>query len=219
MEALFWLAVVTGLTFWPGSELPLPFAALVAWKGAGVALLALWAALQVRSRDGWLLAGLLAFGALGDVVLEIYGLQAGAAAFLVGHGLAIWLYARNVARPWRWSLFLAVPAVVAVAVWLPENPAMIIPIGLYSLALTAMAVVASHSRFQGAAIGAWLFVASDLLIFASLGPLQRSFLPDLLVWPLYFVGQAAIAWDVARRLRVDRGQTAEEEDAHLHDWL
>ncbi len=217
MEALFWLAVVTGLTFWPGSELPRPFAALVAWKGAGVASLALWAGLQARSRDGWLLTGLLAFGALSDVLLEVFGLQLGAAAFLVGHGLAVWLYARNRTMPWRWALFLAVPATVAVAIWLPDDPAMILPVGLYALALTAMAVVASHSRFRGAAIGAWLFVASDLLIFASLGPLRISFLPDLLVWPLYFVGQAFIAWDVEHRLRGDG--PSEEQHARLHHRL
>jgi uncharacterized membrane protein YhhN len=77
---------------------------------------------------------------------------------------------------------------------------MILPVGLYSMVLTVMAVTASQSRFRGAALGAWLFVASDLFIFASLGPLQGSFLPDLLVWPLYFVGQAMIAWDVGRGL-------------------
>jgi uncharacterized membrane protein YhhN len=127
-------------------------------------------------------------------------MQAGAAAFLVGHGLAIRLYLRNRAGPWRWGLFLAVPVVVAVSVWLPTDRGMILPVGLYSMVLTVMAVTASQSRFRGAALGAWLFVASDLFIFASLGPLQGSFLPDLLVWPLYFVGQAMIAWDVGRGL-------------------
>lgn len=203
MEGLFWAAVVAGLTYWPGSELPLPFWALVVWKGSGVALLALWAGLQARERDGWLLTGVLAFGALGDVLIEAIGLTVGAAAFLVGHLLAIRLYVRNRNRGWRWPLFLALPAVVALSVWLPDDPGMRLPIGLYSLVLTAMALAASHSRFRGAAAGAWLFVASDLLIFAGLGPLYTSFVPDLLVWPLYFVGQAIIAWDVAHRLRFE----------------
>ena len=41
-----------------------------------------------------------------------------------------------------------------------------------------------------------LFVASDLLIFARLGPLAGSPLPGLLIWPTYFAGQALIAWGV-----------------------
>lgn len=203
MEALFWAAVVAGLTYWPGSELPLPAWLLVVWKGSGVALLALWAGLQARERDGWLLTGVLAAGALGDVLLEAAGLQVGAAAFLVGHMLAIWLYLRNRVRSWRWPFFATIPMVVALSAWLPDDPAMRPPVGLYSLVLAAMAVAASHSRFRGAAVGAWLFVASDLLIFARLGPFYTSFVPDLLVWPLYFVGQAIIAWDVAHRSRLE----------------
>ena len=39
---------------------------LVVWKGAGVGLLAVYAALQTRSTDGWLIALVMAFGALGD---------------------------------------------------------------------------------------------------------------------------------------------------------
>ena len=201
MEGLFWAAVTVGLTFWPGSELPLPFAALAVWKGAGVALLAVWAALQARSGDGWLLTGVLAFGAIGDVVLEVFGMTPGAVAFLIGHAFAIWLYTRNRTTPWRWASFGVVPIIVCISAWLPADRAMAAPVGLYAFFLAVMAVTAIHSRFPGAAIGAWLFVASDLLIFASIGPLSRSFLPDLLVWPLYFVGQAMIAWDVAYRLR------------------
>lgn len=201
MQGLFWTAVVVGLTFWAGSELPLPFPIFVAWKGLGVALLALWAALQAKGWNGWLLAGALAFGALGDVVLEAVGLQAGAAAFLVGHLLAIWLYLAHRLRDRSWPLILLIPVVVAVSSWLPDIGAMVPSVGLYALVLAAMAVAASHSRFRGAALGAWLFVVSDLLIFASLGPLRESFVPALLVWPLYFGGQAIIAWDVVHTLR------------------
>jgi uncharacterized membrane protein YhhN len=200
MQGLFWTAVIVGLTFWAGSELSLPFPIFVAWKGLGVALLALWAALQAKGRDGWLLAGVLAFDAVGDVVLEAVGLQAGAAAFLFGHLLAIWLYLRHRVRDWSWPLSLMIPVVVGGSVWLPDDRAVAPSVGLYALVLAAMAVAASHSRFRGAALGAWLFVASDLLIFASLGPLRGSFVPALLVWPLYFGGQAIIAWDVSRRL-------------------
>lgn len=200
MKGLFWTGVVAGLTFWFGSGLSLPFPMLVAWKGAGVALLSLWAGLRARGQDGRLLAALLACGALGDVLLEAIGMQAGAAAFLVGHGLAIRLYLGNRDRLWRWPLFLLVPAIAILSVWLSQDRAVFAPVALYSVVLATMAVVASHSRFRGAALGAWSFVASDLLIFGSLGRLASSFVPDLLIWPLYFAGQTLIAWDVARRL-------------------
>ena len=46
-----------------------------------------------------------------------------------------------------------------------------------------------------------LFAASDLLIFARLGPLAGSIVPTLLVWPLYVAGQAMIAYGVVRTER------------------
>jgi len=45
-----------------------------------------------------------------------------------------------------------------------------------------------------------MFVASDLLIFAKLGPLAASSVPHLLIWPLYFGGQALIAWGAVTTL-------------------
>lgn len=213
MSALFWAAVLAGLSYWPGSHLDLPPFAEAAWKGAGVALLALWAALQARSLDGWLLVALLTLGAAGDVLLEVAGLETGAVAFLAGHVAAVMLYLRH-RRPGarRWPL-LAMPVVVLVAAALPADRTAAPGIAFYAAGLAAMAVAASFSRFPLAALGAWLFVASDLLIFARLGPLAGSWAPDLLVWPLYFAGQALIAWNVASRLRL------EEDHAHIHDRL
>ena len=70
-------------------------AGAIAWKGSGVALLAVWCALQARSVDGWLITAVMAFGALGDVLLETHGTKVGAAAFLLSHVVAITLYLRN----------------------------------------------------------------------------------------------------------------------------
>ena len=64
------------------------------WKGAGVGLLALAAANEARDLDGWLLAGLLGCGALGDMLL-VGSMTMGAIAFLTGHIVAIWLFLRN----------------------------------------------------------------------------------------------------------------------------
>ena len=67
----------------------------VAWKGAGVGLLAVYAALQARSTGGWLIALVMTFGAIGDVLLDAVGMTPGAVAFIVGHIFAIALYLRN----------------------------------------------------------------------------------------------------------------------------
>ena len=51
------------------------------------------------------------------------------------------------------------------------------------------------------AAGALLFVVSDLLIFARLGPLSGSGLPNVAIWPLYFIGQFLIATGIIQTLR------------------
>ena len=66
---------------WPGGV-------TTAWKGAGVGLLALLAAFEARNPDGWLLAALLGFGALGDMLL-VGSMTTGAIAFMIGHVIAI----------------------------------------------------------------------------------------------------------------------------------
>jgi uncharacterized membrane protein YhhN len=98
---------------------------------------------------------------------------------------------------------LAAPAVAFAAWLLPADRAAAPGIAVYALGLGAMAGTAWFSRFPRSTVGlgAWLFVASDLLIFARLGPLHGSVVPDLLVWPLYVVGQGLIAWGVVTSLR------------------
>lgn len=210
-KAIFGAALVAGASYWLGSRLPLDPALLVAWKGAGVGLLALWAALFVPGRAGRLLAIVLALGALGDVLLAAVSLETGAAAFLAGHLVAIRLYLTNKGPRAGWLPFLSVPLVVAIAAWLPADTAAAPGIALYATGLAAMAASASVSRWPLAALGAWLFVASDLLIFAELGPLAGSQLANRGIWPLYFAGQALIAFGVGARPACS---AAAEEGAH-----
>lgn len=174
----------------------------LAEKGATVSLFALWAALQARGTDGWLIAAVMALGAVGDVTIETYGLTIGALAFLAGHIGAVVLYLRNR----RATLELAVPVAVAIAVvaWLlPADRAAATGVAIYALGLGAMTGTALNSRYprQWVGLGALFFAASDLLIFARLGPLHGSIVPSLLIWPLYYLGQAMIAWGVVTRLR------------------
>lgn len=204
MGWLFGIAVLAGASYslvtWGLVEAG---AWTVAWKASGVALLALWAAVQARSVNGWLLAAVLVFGALGDLLLETHGFVAGGAAFAAGHALAIWLYLRN-RRPApsksQWLLGWAlVPLVTVIALLFAKGDK---GVAVYAVLLGGMAASAWVSRFPRyrVGIGAMLFVASDLLIFAQMGPLAGSAVPGLLIWPLYFAGQALIAWGVVRTL-------------------
>lgn len=206
------LALLSGLTYWPASDLALGPVLLIVWKGAGVGLLALWAGLRAEAQDGWLLTAVLAFGAFGDVLLEAVSLEIGAAAFLVGHLIAVMLYWRNRRPGVHWLWLMLAPAIALCGALLPDDRTTAPAIAFYSLGLGAMAATALMSRFRMAAVGAWLFVASDLLIFAQLGGMADSFVPDLLIWPLYFAGQAMIVWDVDRGIRAVR-----REDGRVGD--
>lgn len=206
MHRWLWLAaLIAGATYLPATWLLADGPMLVAWKGAGVALLALWAALQARGVDGWLLVAVMAFGAAGDVLLEVAGLTTGAIAFLAGHLVAIGLYTRHLSPDWRAGLPIALGRLLiipALAFVFPADRAAAPGIALYATGLGAMAAMAWLSSFprHWVSFGALLFAVSDLLIFARLGPLAGSIIPDLLVWPLYFGGQAMIAWGVAGAL-------------------
>ena len=185
--------------------LPVTDLAQTVWKGLGVGLLAVYAGLVARDRDGWLLTLVLALGALGDVLLEVAGLVTGAFAFLAGHLVAIWLYLRNRRETLSFSqktlAIILVPATVGLAFMLPGDRAMAPGIALYSLGLAVMAATAWTSRFSryGVGTGALMFVVSDLLIFARTGPLEGAAWTGFAVWALYFLGQTLICLGVTGR--------------------
>ena len=188
---LFLAALIVGISYWVADPHVAPGVLHVAWKGAGVGLLALWAACSARSRDGWLLATVLAFGATGDVLLELVGLVAGAIAFLAGHLVAVGLYLRHRRHDGAAAAAAILVATPLVAALLSRD----LGVAVYATGLGAMAASAWASRFPRAQVGAGalLFVLSDWLIFA------HDPLPGL-IWPTYFAGQALIAWGVATTL-------------------
>jgi uncharacterized membrane protein YhhN len=202
IDLLVLLALIVGMAYFGAHRMGARGDGLIAAKGACVGLLALWAAVQARSLDGWLIAAVMALGAIGDVVIETNGLDPGAIAFLAGHVVAIGFYLRNrEGSPWT---ALSIALVVALVAWLlPAARAMAPGIAFYALGLGGMAGTALISRFPRNSVGAGalMFVASDLLIFAQLGLLHGSMLPNLLIWPLYVSGQASIAWGVMTTLR------------------
>ena len=46
-----------------------------------------------------------------------------------------------------------------------------------------------------------LFLASDFLLFAEMGPLAGSIVPQVLVWPVYYLGMFLICTGVIQTLR------------------
>ncbi len=203
---LWWLALAGGISFMIAVVQRLEGPPIWAWKTTGIAFLALWAAANARERSGWLITAALGFGALGDWMLDARGLIAGAAAFAVGHLIAIILYLTNrrarTTPSQRLLGWLTIPATLTI-VWAMLSPA---PgwwhAAAYSLFVAAMAAAAWASRFPRyrTGIGAMMFLASDLFIFAGEGEVLPKDVTMWLVWPLYFAGQALIAWGVVRTL-------------------
>ena len=188
---------------------PVPGLYLIAWKGAAVSLLAVYAARRGWGFDGWLLTAALVLGALGDMVLELH-LVAGGALFALAHLVAIALFLRNPRERRTASqvaaalaLLLATPLVAALMA-IPD-PRWPMAAG-YAAIVGAMAAAAWVSRFPRyrVGVGAVLFVASDLLIFAREGQHLPEAVTWWLVWPLYYVGQLLIATGVVRTMHHDR---------------
>ena len=199
-----WLlaSLIAGISYYfvAGSQVPGLYQ--IVWKGAAVGLLAVWALVRQRSSDAHQIGAVLALGALGDMAIEV-NLMAGAGAFLLGHLLAIRLYLRRPRGATSPSQRLAATLLVLLTPLLAWQLSGSLAAAFYGLGLGAMAASAwlsSFSRYR-VGLGAVLFVASDLLIFARLGALAESALPDLLIWPLYYFGQFLICLGVVGAIR------------------
>lgn len=183
-----------------------PGAALILLKGASVGALALYACLRHPHRDGYLLALVMGLAAIGDMAMEL-DFRLGGAIFFASHLAAMVLYLRNrrehlafSQKAFAGSLFVLTPLIA----WLLTSGTGGAPmVALYALALGAMAALAWTSNFPRYRVGfgAVLFVISDLLIFARMDLMPTSVIPDLFVWPTYYIGQFLIATGVIQSLR------------------
>jgi uncharacterized membrane protein YhhN len=200
------LSVAAALGFYYLQVSELPGLYLIPIKGCAVGFLALYAWMRHSSKSAQLLAGALAAAAVGDMGIE-FDLIAGAAAFFVYHLMALMLFLRHRGPPLESTdsaifivLLLGTPFV---AWFLPYDDAMRWPVALYALALGGMAAGAWASDFPRLRVGAgaMLFVLSDLLIFAEMGPLSGSAGPQYLVWPIYYLGVFLITIGVVTSLR------------------
>ena len=179
---------------------------LMAWKGAGVGFLALYAAHRGKGIDGTLIALVMAFGALGDVALEISFLVGGG-LFAIGHLIAIALYLRNrrggpTSSQQLAGLALLVATPVIAGMMTYPLPNWQVATG-YSFLVGAMAAGAWTSRFSRYRVGAGavMFVVSDLLIFAREAGHIPAEVGSWLIWPLYYGGQFLIATGVVQTIR------------------
>jgi uncharacterized membrane protein YhhN len=179
---------------------------LVPLKGSAVGLLAIYAFVRFNLTDTRILGAMFVLAALGDMAIE-WDFMAGAILFFGYHMLAIGLYLRHpreaasgTQKAAGVAMLLATPAIF----WLlPAERAMAWPTALYGLALGGMAACAWMSAFSRyrVGIGAVLFLVSDLLIVAGMGPLMGERLHQWLIWPLYYLGQLLICLGVAQRVR------------------
>ncbi|MHA6317433.1 lysoplasmalogenase family protein [Altererythrobacter sp. CAU 1778] len=198
-----WLlaSLATAILFYVLSGSKVPELYVAALKLFPVGLLAVYALARHGSADARLLALVMALSAVGDMTLEFFT-TAGGAFFFASHLAAISLYLRNhrdVLTGSQKSAGVALLIGTPVSGWLFTNEA---STAVYALALGGMACAAWLSRFPRyrVGVGAVLFVASDILIFARLGG-QVEIIANWLVWPLYYGGQFLIATGVIQTLR------------------
>ncbi len=178
----------------------------LALKGASVGLLALYVALRVpqgkHRGDGFLLVGALALAAAGDIAIEL-DFVTGGAFFAAAHVVATGLYLRNLhKRPSPVQKLIGVALLIGTPLvsWLLSGEGQI---AIYASFLGAMASAAwmSHYPRYRVGTGAVLFVISDWLIFARMGPLDLEPANTILIWPLYYAGQLMIATGIIQCLR------------------
>lgn len=184
----------------PGAPMPELYLAIL--KGTGVGLLAVFAWVRHPEIDAKVIALVMALGALGDALLDLF-FEVGAGFFLLGHLVACVFYLRHRREQYGASQIGAAFAILvmtpAVSWLLTKDPLVM----LYSTGLGAMAATAWASRFSRyrVGLGAVLFVISDWLIFARIGTADANPIADWLVWPIYYSGQLLIATGVIQTLR------------------
>lgn len=202
-RGLLVLSAVTSLLYFA----TIPWGGAAPWrivaKGLSISPLAVLAWRELApGRARALLAGALALGSLGDVLLDIgpAWFTAGLGSFLVGHLLYTWLWSSHWRRPLqptrvqrlRVTLILAACAALA-ATLVPRLGALTLPVIFYMAAISAMAAASALAPFSSSRIfwGAVLFVFSDAVI-----AVHRFHTPlpgrDWLVWSTYYAAQFAI---------------------------
>ena len=196
------LSVIAALAFYYLRWTAFPELYLVPVKGAAVGMLAVYAWLRHSGPDVRLLAWALGAAALGDMGMEV-DTQIGGLFFFAFHVLAMAVFLRHRRPDMDKSQKGAAACVLLLTPVIAWFLARDMQVAIYALALGGMAASAWASSFPRYRVGAGaiLFVASDLLIFARMGPLAGSFMAEVLIWPVYYLGVLMIATGVVQTMR------------------
>ena len=200
------LSIAAAIAFYYLRFTPVPELYVQLIKGAGVALLAVYAFVRHSSPDARLLCWALACAALGDIALD-WDFRIGGSFFFLFHVLAIGIFLRNkrdsISGTQSWVVGLTLILTPLLCWLLPADRDLAWQVGLYGLALGGMASSAWASNFPRYRVGAgaMLFLISDLLIFAGMGPLRGHFLVEYMVWPIYYLGMFLICTGIIQTLR------------------
>lgn len=143
-----------------------------------------------------LLAGALLLGCGGDTLLQVGGdtvFLLGMGSFAAGHVCYLLLFARHGspggARTYRLAvLYAAAWLTVVVLLWPGLDGELRVPVALYSLLLTAMALGATRARLPAGAGGA-LFLLSDTLIASGLAKWPQAPAPQFWIMLTYLGAQ------------------------------
>jgi hypothetical protein len=190
---------------------------VVLWKGLSVGALALYAGLNAKSRDGWLLTTVLALSALSDVLIVTIGPTEGGITFMIADLFAITLYARHLKYSiWQikaWIPLCIIPLASLFGYLIVEDRNEAANIAIFVLPLATMAAFAWLSSFPRhlVGLGATMVLMSDLLIFARQGPLNGIPALSYAVWLSYFIGEVLVCIGVVSTLthfnKTTRGPT------------
>lgn len=200
------LSIAAALAFYFLRVGNLPELYLLPVKGAAAGLLATYAFVRHAGKDAKLLGWALVAAALGDMGMEL-DRNIGALLIFLFHVLAMGLFLRHrreVLTPSQ-KLVAGLTLILTpvVGYLLPYDRALAIQTGLFALALGAMAASAWASSFPRyrVGVGAMLVLAANLLLFAEMGPLSGSRFPQVVHWPLYYLGLFMICTGVIQTLR------------------
>lgn len=199
-------SIAVALAFYYLRAGPVPGLYLIPLKGAACALLAVYCVVRHASPDARLMAWAFGAASLGDMAIEM-DRTIGGTLFFLYHVLALGVYLRNrrdkLAGVHSWVAGLTLILVPLIGYLMPYDADQKLNTALYALALGAMAAGAWASNFPRyrVAAGAMLFVASDMLLFAEMGPLGGTQWPGMMVWPIYYLGQFLICTGVIQTLR------------------
>lgn len=200
------LSFMAAMAFYYLRWTAMPELYLLPLKGAAVGFLAVYSFMRHSSPDARLLTWALAAAALGDITFDI-SLQVSGLLFFMFHVLALGVFLRNrrpaLKGPQSWVVGLTLILTPVIGYFLPADRDIAWEVALYALALGAMASGAWASNFPRYRVGAgaMLFLASDLLLFAEMGPLNGSIVPRVLIWPIYYLGMFLICTGVVQTLR------------------